>query len=72
MAERPLRRTARLIPVEGLREPAGSDQTTPQDEAGLAQLAALSGVPLANAAVSGFLRGIDNPQLAAVVRASRR
>lgn len=65
MAERIVSPRVRLIPNLGL-EPAASDPVPIEEEESLASLAALSGVPLTNRAVTSFIASFTNAALAQI------
>lgn len=64
MARQQIRPQARLVPnIPGLTDPAAQDSADPQMQTALAEMAALSNVPLTNSLISQFLRNVSNSTL---------
>ena len=73
MAERVVSTRVRVFPPNpDLREPAGQDPTSVQEEEGLAQIAFLSNVPPTNRAVSQFVNTLNNTAYANTLRGATR
>lgn len=70
MAERIVSTRVRLVP-NYTEEPAASDPVPMAEEESLASLAALSGVPLTNRAVSSFIASFSNAALAQIQGATQ-
>lgn len=72
MSQRPvraLRDRVQLVPnMQGLGDKSASEPMSPQESEALAQMAAISGVTLSNAAIRQFLQTVSNSTLTSSIQ----